>query len=97
MRRVSDEVAIQQIRETLISIGNDSKNGKLKAGDDVHPFYRVGRNSLDGGGLESQDEASLLHARLAAQGYILFFDEELVRQVLDQAMARLGGLLRNQP
>lgn len=97
MRRVSDEIATTQIRETLVSIANDAKAGKLKAGENVHPFYRVGRNSLDGGGLESQDEASLLQARLAAQGYVLFFDEELARQVLDQAMSRLGGLLRNQP
>ena len=97
MRRVSDEIAIQQIRETLISIADDKAKGKLKVGEDVHPFHRVSVDVHASEQLPTDDVASLLQARLAAQGYVLFFDEELARQVLDQAMARLGGLLRNQP
>lgn len=98
MKKVSDEVVATQIRETLISIHNDQRNGKLKVGEDIHPFYRVRQMPHPNGELASdQDLANLLVARLKAQGYVIFFDAELARQVLDQAMSRLGGLLRHKP
>jgi hypothetical protein len=94
VKKVSDEIVAQQIRETLISIRDDRNKGKLKVGEDVHPFHRVEAPVGGNQNLPDQDLANLLTARLKAQGYVLFFDAELARQVLDQAMARLGGLLR---
>ncbi|QRE00942.1 hypothetical protein [Nocardia phage NC1] len=94
MKKVSDEVVATQIRETLISIHADRVNGKLKVGEQAHPFHRVEQIPQAGMALSDQDIANLLTARLKAQGYVVFFDAELARQVLDQAMARLGGLLR---
>lgn len=94
MKKVSDEIVAQQIRETLISIRDDKHAGKLKVGEDVHPFHRVSQAPRPDTMLPDQDLANLLTARLKAQGYVVFFDAELARQVLDQAMARLGGLLR---
>ena len=101
MKRVGSAVAAKQIKETLISIHQDGAKGKLKTGDDVHPFHRVTnpdyRKDDTLGTLGVQDIASLLQARLEAQGYVLLFDAELARQTLDKAMSRLEGFLRSRP
>lgn len=97
MKKVEGQAAADRIRETLISIANDYCDGKLKSGDDVHPFFRLSsKAAIDGKGLETQDTANLLTARLNAQGYTLLFDEALARETFNDALARLGGMLRSQ-
>lgn len=96
MKKVDDKLAVDRLTETLKSIRSDEVQKRLKVGDDAHPFFRVKIAPDDGTTIADDDLASLLVARLKAQGYTLLFDAELARQTLDAALSRLDGLLPKQ-
>lgn len=96
LEKVDRDRGVGQLRETLLSIQDSAHTGKLKNGPLVHDFFAVTEEEVEA---ESLDElscatiASLLHARLVAQGYVLYYDPKQAQKVQADAMARLNGLL----
>ena len=94
LRKVDQETFSLQVENTLLAIEADAVNGKLKSAPVTHEVFRT-RNA----DAQSLDEmscgsiADLLVARLKMQGYVLYFDEKVLRTNLNTAKARLSGIL----
>jgi hypothetical protein len=104
IKKADDEVAGNQISETLKSIEVDLNKGRLDADEKTHPFHRITAEDSDNvecvregeRGLEdlsTESLGNLLVARLKAQGYLIYFDEKVIAETLEKARARLGGFL----
>lgn len=104
LRKVDQETFSDRVKETLLAINADAVNGKLKEAPVTHEIFRVrcGDEELNdameegSGGLDRLSCSSigdLLVARLKMQGYVLYFDEKVLRTNLNTAKARLSGIL----
>lgn len=106
IKKADDEVAGNQISETLKSIEIDLKAGRLDADEKTHAFHRITESDLDHyeavtdtwsqadiGEMSTLSLGNLLVARLKAQGYLIYFDEKVIAETLEKARARLGGFL----
>lgn len=104
LRKVDQETFSDRVKETLLAINADAVNGKLKSAPVTHEIFRVRESSeerqpdrdywtagLDD--LSCGSIADLLVARLKMQGYVLYFDEKVLRTNLNTAKARLSGIL----
>ncbi len=94
MKSVKPDEFKNRVVETLKSIANDADAGKLGVGEDFHPFFRVSEPVHELLGMETDDLASLLVARLTAQGFILFFSEEQARRVMAEGLINLEDQIR---
>lgn len=105
IKKADDEVASNQISETLKSISIDLRKGRLDADEKTHGFHKITAaddahcakvaqtRELVSTDLSTESLGDLLIARLKAQGYLIYFDEKVIAETLEKARARLGGFL----
>ena len=95
LKKAPVEDSVHAIAETLKSINRDSRDEKINRDPATHEFFRAPDNGdiVDLGISEMSFEtvATLLQARLKAQGYVLYFDQKVLRETLNYGLARLEG------
>lgn len=91
MQRVNAADAAQSFEVTVDSILADYQAGKLRKGEKTHPVKRLDDDHDPEQGLSHPNLMRLLAARMEMQGYVMYFDPELVRETLLGAIDRVTG------
>ena len=91
MQRVNAADAAQRFEVTIDSILADYQAGKLRKGAKTHPVKRLDDDHDPEKGLSHPNLMRLLAARMEVQGYVLYFEPELVRETLLNAIERVTG------
>ena len=91
MQRVNAADAAQRFEVTVDSILADYQAGKLRKGEKTHPVKRIDDDHDPEQGLGHPNLMRLLAARMEMQGYVMYFDPELVRETLLGAIDRVTG------
>lgn len=89
MQRVGAEDAAQRFEVTIDSILADYQAGKLFKGKQTAAVKRLDDDHDPEQGLSHPNLMRMLAARMEMQGYVIYFDPELVRETLLAAIDRL--------
>ena len=90
MQRVNAADAAQRFEVTIDSILADYQAGKLSKGTKTATVKRLDDDHDPEKGLSHPNLMRLLAARMEMQGYLLYFDPEVVRNTLLGAIDRVA-------